>query len=67
MWIYRSAGAARPYGSFVRYEDTGHSANWDAIVTAGRLDDELIFAEWVSFDETDVALEQYVQQEADHV
>jgi predicted methyltransferase len=68
LWTYRIAGATRPYGYVVQYRDTGRSdADWDATVTAGRLDDEQIVAERVSFDEARTALEQYAQHHADRI
>ncbi len=68
LWTYRIAGAARPYGYVVQYKDAGRSnADWDATVTAGRLDDEQTIAERVSFDEARLALEQYAQDHADRI
>ncbi len=68
LWTYRIAGAARPYGYVVQYRDAGRSdADWDATVTAGRLDDEQTVAERVSFDETKAAIERHAQQHADRV
>ena len=68
LWTYRLAGAARPYGYVVQYKDAGRSdAAWDAIVTAGRLDDELTLAERVSLVEAKVAIEQHAQQHAEDV
>jgi len=66
LWTYHLGGAARPYGYVVQYKDAGRSdADWDATVTAGRLGDEQIVAERVSFDKARTALEQYAQQHAD--
>jgi len=68
LWTYRIAGAARPYGYVVQYRDAGRSdADWDATVTAGRLDDEQTVAERVSFDEAKAAIERHAQQHADRV
>jgi len=68
LWTYRIAGATRPYGYVVQYKDAGRSdADWDATVTAGRLDDEQTIAERVPFDEARLALEQYAQHYADRV
>ncbi len=68
LWTYRRAGAARPYGYVVQYEDAARSAAaWDALVTAGRLDDELTLAERVSFAAAKAAVEQYAHQHADRV
>jgi hypothetical protein len=68
VWTYRLAGAARPYGSVVQYKDTARSyGDWDATVTAGRLDDDRTIAEGVSFDEARAALERHAQQQADRV
>ncbi len=65
VWAYRLAGAARPYGSVVQYRDTSRSyGDWDALVTAGRLDDDTPIAEGVSFDEARAALERHAQQHA---
>jgi len=67
VWSYRQAGAARPYGSVVQYRDTSRSyGDWDATVTAGRLDDDTTIAEGVSFDEARAALEQHDAQQCDH-
>ena len=68
LWTYRLAGAARPYGYVVQYRDAGRSdADWDATVTAGRLDEEQTVAERVSFDKAKATLEQYAQQHADRI
>ncbi len=68
LWTYRLADAARPYGYVVQYRDAGRSdADWDATVTAGRLDDEQTVVERVSFDQAKAALEQHAQQHADWV
>ncbi len=68
LWTYRIAGAARPYGSVVQYRDTSRSyGDWDAMVTAGRLADDMTIAEGVSFDEAKVAIERHAQQHADRV
>jgi len=68
LWTYRIAGTARPYGYVVQYRDAGRSdADWDATVTAGRLDDEQTVAERVSFDEAKAAIERHAQQHADRV
>jgi len=66
LWTYRLAGTARPYGSVVQYRDTSRSyGDWDATVTAGRLDDDTTIAERVSFTEARAALEQHAQAAAD--
>ena len=66
LWTYRPRGAAQPYGSVVQYKDTARSyGDWDAMVTAGRLDDDTTIAEGVPFDEAKVALERHAQQQAD--
>ncbi len=68
LWTYRLAGSARPYGYVVQYKDTARSAaDWDATVTAVRLDDELTIAERVSFDEARTAIEQHAARHADRV
>ncbi len=60
LWTYRLAGAARPYGYVGQYKGSGRSdADWDATVTAERLDDDLTIAERVSFDEARAALERH--------
>jgi hypothetical protein len=60
LWTYRLAGAARPYGYVGQYRDTARSdANWDATVTAERLDDDTTIAERVSFTEARAALERH--------
>lgn len=64
LWTYRLVGATRPYGYVVQYKDTGRSnADWDATVTADRIDDDQIVAEGVSFDDAKAALEQHAQQQ----
>ncbi len=66
VWTYRLADAARPYGSVVQYRDTSRSyGDWDAMVTAGRLDDDTTIAEGVSFDEARAALERHAHAAAD--
>ncbi len=66
MWTYRLTGDLRPYGYVVQYRDTARSyGDWDAMVTAGRLDDDVTIAEGVSFDKARAALEQHAQQHAD--
>ncbi len=68
LWTYRRAGAARPYGYVVQYRDAGRSdGDWDATVTATRLDDDMTIAEQVSFDEAKAAIEQHAQQHGDWV
>ncbi len=68
LWTYRLAGAPRPYGYVVQYKDTGRSdADWDATVTATRLDDDKTITERVTFDEAKMAMEQYAQQHGDDV
>lgn len=69
LWTYRLLGAAQPYGYVVQYKDTGRrsDANWDATVTADRIDDDQIVAERVSFEAAKVALEQHAQQHTDRV
>ncbi len=67
LWTYRIAGETRPYGYVVQYKDRGRSdADWDATVTTGRLDDEQIVAERVSFDKAKVAIERHAAQQCDH-
>ncbi len=66
VWTYRLADAARPYGSVVQYRDTSRSyGDWDAMVTAGCLDDDTTIAEGVSFDEARAALERHAHAAAD--
>ncbi len=66
VWTYRLAGAARPYGSVVQYRDAARSyGDWDAMVTAGRLDDDTTIVEGVSFDEARAALERHAHAAAD--
>jgi len=49
LCMYRLTGAARPYGSVVQYKDTARAdGDWDATVTAARLDDDTTIAEGVS-------------------
>ena len=68
LWTYRLVGATRPYGYVGQYKGSGRSdADWDATVTAHRLDDDVTIAEGVSFDEARAALEQHAQQHADPV
>ena len=68
LWTYRLVGATRPYGYVGQYRDAGRSDDdWDATVTAHRLDDDVTIAEGVSFDEARAALEQHAQQHADPV
>lgn len=65
LWMYRLTGAARPYGSVVQYKDTAHAdGDWDATVTAARLDDDTTIAEGVSFDEAKAAIEQHAARHA---
>ena len=65
LWTYHLTGTTRPYGYVVQYKDAGRpNADWDATVTAARLDDDTIIAERVSFDEARSALEQHAQQHA---
>jgi len=65
-WTYRLVGATRPYGYVGQYKGSGRSdADWDATVTAHRLDDDVTIAEGVSFDKARAALEQHAQQHAD--
>ncbi len=65
LWTYRLAGAARPYGYVGQYKGSGRSnADWDATVTAMRLDDDVTIAEGVSFDEARAAIERPAQQHA---
>ncbi len=68
LWTYRLAGSTRPYGYVGQYKGSGRSdADWDATVTAERLDDDVTIAEGVSFDKARAALEQHAQQQADPV
>ncbi len=65
VWTYRLAGAPRPYGYVVRYQDVARSdADWDAIVMVGRVDERPI-AERVSFDEAKATLTQHAHLHAD--
>jgi hypothetical protein len=49
----------------VQDKDAGRpNADWDATVTAARLNDDMTVAERVSFDEARSALEQHAQQHA---
>jgi len=67
VWAYRRAGAARPYGCVVQDRDTrGAAAAWEALVTAGRLDDDTTVAARVSFDEAKAALERHAADHGDH-
>ncbi len=63
LWTYRLVGATRPYGYVGQYKGVGRSdADWDATVTAERLDDDVTIAEGVSFDEARAALERHADR-----
>ena len=65
LWTYRLTGAARPYGSVVQYKDTARAyGDWDATVTAARLDDDTTIAAGVSFAEAKAAIEQHAARHA---
>jgi len=68
VWTYRLAGAARPYGYVGQYKGSGRSdADWDATVTAERLDDDTTIAERVSFNEARAAIERHAQPQPEPV
>ena len=68
VWTYRLASAARPYGYVGQYKGSGRSdADWDATVTAERLDDDTTIAERVSFNEARAAIERHAQQQTEPV
>jgi len=65
LWTYHLTGTTRPYGYVVQDKDAGRpNADWDATVTATRLNDDTTVAERVSFDEARSALAQHAQQHA---
>ncbi len=60
LWTYHLRGTTRPYRYVVQDKDAGRpNADWDATVTAARLNDDMTVAERVSFDEARSALERF--------